>query len=265
VNTSTFPVRSLMTFYQDAFAILEEAHIQFLIGGAFAQSRLTQRDRDTKDLDIILRREDVPRMLAAFEHAGYRAEVPYPHWLAKIHSNDRYLDVLFGSGNGIVQVDDCWFRHARETEVLNRKVQLCPPEELIWSKAFVQERERFDGADVLHLLHSCARDLDWDRLLARFGHHWPVLYAHLVMFLYAYPDRRGDIPRHVIDELTGKLKQLAPNEAERVCYGTLISREQYLHDVNVLGYEDPRLPPRGNMAPADLEIWTAAIARHRTG
>jgi hypothetical protein len=111
VNTASLPVRSLATFYQDAFAILEEADIPFLIGGAFAQSRHTSRDRDTKDLDIILRREDVPRLLAAFEHAGYHADVPFPHWLAKIHSNNHYLDVLFGSGNGLVHVDDSWFAH----------------------------------------------------------------------------------------------------------------------------------------------------------
>jgi hypothetical protein len=261
VNTATLPVRSLATFYQDAFAILEEATIPFLIGGAFAQSRHTMRDRDTKDLDIIVRRKDVPGMLAAFEHAGYHADVPYPHWLAKIHSNGHYLDVLFGSGNGVVHVDDTWFAHAGEAEVLDRTVRLCPAEELMWSKAFVQERERFDGADVLHLLHACARSLDWDRLLSRFDQHWPVLFGHLVLFMFAYPDRRGDIPRHVLDDLTGRLQHLEPNDSEHACYGTLLSREQYLYDVSELGYEDARLEPRGGMTKRDLEIWTEAISK----
>lgn len=259
MNTASLPKRSLATFYQDAFAILEEAQILFLIGGAFAQSRHTQRDRDTKDLDIILRREDVPRMLVAFEHAGYQADVPYPHWLAKIHSNGQYLDVLFGSGNGVIHVDDCWFAHSVEADVLDRKVRLCPAEELLWSKAFVQERERFDGADILHLLHACARTLDWDRLLARFDRYWPVLFSHLVLFQFTYPDRRADIPRRIIDELSGRLSELEHNDAEHVCYGTILSREQYLYDVNVLGYEDARLVPRGSMTRRDLEIWTEAI------
>jgi hypothetical protein len=259
VNTASLPKRSLATFYQDAFAILEEANIPFLIGGAFAQSRHTQRDRDTKDLDIILRREDVIRMLAAFEHAGYQASVPFPHWLAKIHSNSHYLDVLFGSGNGVVHVDDLWFTHACEAEVLDRKVKLCPPEELMWSKAFVQERERFDGADVLHLLYACAPTLDWDRLLARFDRHWPVIFSHIILFMFAYPDRRGDIPRRVVEELSVRLRQLGPNHTEHVCFGTLLSREQYLYDVGVLGYEDGRLEPLGGMTERDLQIWTEAI------
>ena len=41
-------------------------------------------------------------------------------------------------------MDAEWFAHARDGEVLGLPVKLCPPEEeLIRSKAFVQERERF--------------------------------------------------------------------------------------------------------------------------
>ena len=261
MNTTDLPKRSLATFYQDAFAILAEANVEFLIGGAFAQSRYTSRDRDTKDLDIVLRRVDVDRALKAFAAAGYRTEIAYPHWLAKIHQSGHYLDVMFGSGNGAVHIDDCWFAHAVEAQVLERHVWLCPPEELIWSKAFVQERERFDGADVLHLLHCCARTLNWDRLIARFADHWPVLLSHLVLFQFAYPDRRDDIPRHVLDELIERLRRLDTNEGEHVCYGTILSREQYLFDVNTLGYEDARLEPRGGMTSGDVEIWTDAIGK----
>ena len=32
---------------------------------------------------------------------------------------------MFGSGNGVVQVDDCWFAHAVEAEVLERNVSVC--------------------------------------------------------------------------------------------------------------------------------------------
>ena len=62
------------------------------------------------------------------------------------------MDVIFNSGNGVARVDDLWFDHAPRTNVLGVIVRLSPAEEMIWSKAFIQERERFDGADVLHLL-----------------------------------------------------------------------------------------------------------------
>jgi hypothetical protein len=55
-------------------------------------------------------------------------------------------------------------------------------EETIWSKAFVMERERYDGADIAHLLRASAERLDWHRLLERFDAHWPVLLSHLILF-----------------------------------------------------------------------------------
>jgi hypothetical protein len=51
----------------------------------------------------------------------------------------------------------------------------------------------------------------------------------------------------------------APAPAERVCQGTLLSREQYLIDIEQRGYKDPRLVPSGNMSKAETERWTAAI------
>ncbi len=75
------------------------------------------------------------------------------------------------------------------------EVLLAPPEEMIWSKSFVLERERYDGADVNHLLHACGESLDWERLLHRFDRYWEVLFSHLLLFQFAYPvhpvDRAG--------------------------------------------------------------------------
>jgi hypothetical protein len=45
--------------------------------------------------------------------------------------------------------------------VLGVPVRLCPPEEIIWSKAFIMERERYDGADISHLIRACQGRLDW--------------------------------------------------------------------------------------------------------
>ena len=88
-----------------------------------------------------------------------------------------------------------------------------------------------------------------------------MLFSHIVLFMFAYPDRRGDVPRRVVDDLTERLRQLEPDDRDHVCNGTLVSREQYLHDIDVLGYEDARLEPRGAMTEHDLEIWTEAIGK----
>lgn len=251
----------LTDFYLTALDLLEASGVPFLVGGTFAYARYTGIDRETKDLDILVLPADVPRTLAAFEAAGYRTELAFPHWLAKIRQGEHVLDVIFSSGNGVARVDDEWFAHAAESEVLGRRLRLCPLEELVWTKAFVQERERFDGADVLHLLHDAGRDMDWPRLLARFGEHWPVLLGHLVSFHFVYPDRRDCVPPGLIAEMAQRLAAQPKEPHNRTCFGTLLSREQYLHDVTQLGYVDARLQPQGTMTPAEVAIWTAAIRR----
>jgi hypothetical protein len=251
----------LATCYMAALDLLEAQRIPFLVGGTFAYARYTSIDRETKDLDVFVRPEDVDRARHAFEAAGYRTDLPFPHWLAKVRHGDCVMDVIFSSGNGIARVDDEWFAHAAESEVLGRRLQLCPIEEIIWSKSFVQERERFDGADVLHLLYEAGRDINWPRLLARFGEYWPVLLGHLITFHFAYPDRRDRLPPGLIAELSARLAAQPTEPANRVCYGTLLSREQFLHDVEHLGYEDARLEPRGRMTREQLRIWTDAIGR----
>jgi hypothetical protein len=265
VNTGTVPTPGdpRHDFYVDALGVLETTALPFAVGGAFAHSRYTGRDRDTKDLDVILRREDVPSALAAFEDAGYQVAMPFPHWLGKVHRQGQYIDVVFSSGNAIVTVDDQWFIHATPGEVLGIPVALCPAEELLWSSAFVQERERYDGAAVLHLLHARALFFDWPRLLSRFASNWPVLLSYLVLFRFVYPDRRADVPDGVVNELLDRLRQQQAEPDNPLCLGTLLSREQYLFDLEQLGYADARLRPHGEMTPEQAEIWTRAIETRR--
>jgi hypothetical protein len=248
-------------FYGHALTILAAAGVPFLVGGAYALHRYTGIERHTKDLDIFVRPHDAGRVLAALRAAGYHAALVYPHWLGKASCGEDFVDVIFGSGNGVAVVDDGWFAHAVEDEVLGLPVKLAPAEEMIWSKAFVMERERYDGADVAHLLHGCAERLDWNRLLARFGEHWRVLFAHLVLFGFIYPGECTRIPPWVTRGLMRRLEtelEAGPADA-RVCRGTLLSREQYLADVECWGYRDARLRPLGAMTPEQVALWTRAI------
>ena len=158
-------------------------------------------------------------------------------------------------------VDDLWFAHARPGPVLGVPVRLCPPEEMIWSKAFIMERERYDGADVAHLIQACGRELDWRRLLGRFGRHWRVLLSHLILFGFIYPGERAMRSRRGDGRPPAPARPGAgrPAEDARVCDGTLLSRQQYLVDIDARGYADGRLAPRGEMTAADIAHWTAAI------
>jgi hypothetical protein len=252
----------LAAFYTDALTLLEASGIPFLLGGSFALARYTNLDRHTKDLDVFVRPSDLARTLGLFDAEGYETELTFPHWLAKIKRGMSVIDVIFSSGNGVARVDDEWFAHAAEGVVLGRRVQLCPPEELVWSKAFVLERERFDGADVAHLLREAGREIDWRRLLARFGSRWPVLFSHLTLFFFIYPDQRDVVPAGLMEELAGRLTRLTVEPDNHVCFGTLLSREQYLSDLERHGYLDARVSPHGSMTPDEVRVWTDAIDKH---
>jgi hypothetical protein len=112
----------------------------------------------------------------------------------------RALTSFFCSGNGLATIDDIWFEEARETDVLGMRVRVAPPEELIWQKASIMERERFDGADVAQLLANCASRIHWRRLIQRFEPDWRVLWSHLVLFGFIFPSKRHLIPLEVVKE-----------------------------------------------------------------
>jgi hypothetical protein len=248
-------------FYRRVMHELEGSGVPFLVGGAYAFERYTGIARHTKDFDLFVHPRDVDRALAVLSADGCETETPFPHWLAKAHCGDEVVDLIFSSGNGVALVDDLWFQHATEDTVFDVPVRLIPAEEMIWSKAFIMERERFDGADVAHILRARADTLDWPRLLARFGEHWRVLLQHLVAFGFIYPCERTRVPAAVVRELMGRLdRELTRPAPDRVCQGTLISRAQYLVDVEHWGYADPRLAPAGNMTSEERERWTAGIA-----
>src|ERR1700704_1365586 len=174
-------------FYQIVMQLLVRNRIEFLIGGAYALGHYTGLSRDTKDFDLMLRPKDVPMALVACRNAGYEADFTFTHWLAKIWSATSFIDVIFRAGNGLGEVDDLWFRKAPVASVLGISVKIAPPEELIWQKAYVMERERFDGADIIHILASRAPGIDWARLIERFGPDWRVLMSHLILFGFVFP------------------------------------------------------------------------------
>lgn len=252
---------STRQFYCHALTTLRGAGVRFLVGGAYAFHHYTGIERHTKDLDVFVRPGDIEQALRAFAEAGYESELTFPHWLGKAHCGDDCVDIIFSSGNGLCTVDEEWFEHAEPANILGESVRLIPAEEMLWSKGFVLERERYDGADVAHLLRATASTLDWERVLRHFGAQWRVLYSHLVLFGFVYPGERTAIPSGVMRGLARRLEMEATQPATgrmRVCDGTLISREQYLIDITEWGYRDGRLV-EGAMEPDEIQLWTDAI------
>ena len=247
-------------FYRDVLETLNAAKIAFLVGGGHAFAMYSAISRKTKDMDLFVQPTDVEVTLRTLADKHYETELCFPHWLGKIYYQRDFIDLIFSSGNGVCTVDDGWFEHAVAGQVLDVPVIFCPPEEMIWAKAFVMERERYDGADVAHLIRACAPRLDWRRLLERFGPHWRVLLSHLVLFGFIYPSERSLVPFPIVESLMDQLQKekVDPLSRNRVCRGTLLSRTQYRDDVESWGYDDGRQLPCGPMTAEQAAQWTAA-------
>ena len=250
-------------FYARSMRALVAADVSFLVGGAYAFERYTGIARHTKDFDIFVRPTDVDRVFEVLGASGCETEMTFPHWLAKAKCDGELVDIIFSSGNGVATVDEAWFKHAIEETVLGVPVLLMPAEEMIWSKGFIMERERYDGADIAHLLQARAECLDWRRLLTRFGRHWRVLFSHLVLFGFIYPSERARIPAWVLAEFARRLSRettaIPVSDPSPVCRGPLLSRAQYLPDIEERGYRDVRLTHESAMNEADIELWTEGI------
>lgn len=247
-------------FYQNVLRELNQAAVPYLVGGAFALNHYAGIERPTKDLDLFIHLNDYDDIRDALEEANLQVELTYPHWLAKVHHEEDFVDLIFNSGNGIAEVDDLWFEYAIPVELFGISTRLCPVEETIWSKAFIMERERFDGADIAHLILARGKTIDWERLLKRFDEHWRPLLSHLTLFGFIYPAQRNIVPGWVMSTLVEKLKQEidTPSSEQPVCGGTLLSREQYADDIDKKHFVDARVAPHGNLTKGEAEKWTEA-------
>ncbi|HEX4385980.1 MAG TPA: hypothetical protein VH083_23645 [Myxococcales bacterium] len=229
--------------HQGALAALQKAGLEPMVGGAYALRTHTGIWRDTKDLDLFLRKDRIEEALAVLDRAGYRTEYTDRLWIAKAFLGPYFIDLIFSSGNGIAIVDEHWRRRALTRPVLELDSLIVPAEEMIWSKSFIQERERFDGADIHHLLRCKGAELDWKHLLMRFGDaHWEILLVHLITFRFSFPSDKEQVPGWVMRELIQRMEKAEAGKlrSEKICRGTLLSRQQYLHETNVLGYRDSR-------------------------
>jgi hypothetical protein len=161
-------------------------------------------------------------------------------WLAKVFKGEYFIDIIFDTVNNICTVDDTWFEHATECQFVDCHVKMLPPEELIWCKIYVQNRERYDGADVNHIMLRYGKNMDWNRLLYRLDQHWHLLLAQILLFQFVYPSDFHDIiPKWLFDELMRRAAEQydLPPAQEHVCRGPIIDQTQYAVDVKEWDYK----------------------------
>ena len=125
--------------YGEALEALDRSGIRYMLGGALALNAYTGIWRDTKDLDVFVPKELVPRVLETLQEAGFETGVEDPLWLAKAWRGDFFADVIHATHNGTGPVKESWFAYAEEIFVLGRRVLVVSVEETILIAPKVRE------------------------------------------------------------------------------------------------------------------------------
>lgn len=228
------------TFYNEAIALLKQNEKPFIIGGGIAMVQHTKMERCSKDLDIFIKPSDYMSILQLFAEQGFEVQVYDVRWLAKILKGNHYIDLIFSSVNNICRVDDTWFDRAVIGRFGEQEVWFLSAEDLLWCKSYIWNRERFDGADINHLLLTVGEQLNWKYLMEKLDPHWHLLLAELLLFQFVYPnDYRRIIPQWVFDNLMARAHQQyqLPPPIQKVCRGPLIDNTQYSIDIKQLDYK----------------------------
>jgi Nucleotidyl transferase of unknown function (DUF2204) len=222
--------------FREVLTLLQEARLSFAVAGAAALQEHTGICRYTKDLDLFLSAPEASKALLLLHEHGFKTEVRDPVWLAKAHRGEFFVDLITGMSNGVLAVDASWIERLRPARVFGVKTRVLAPEELLVSKLFVARRERFDGADIAHIIYASRGGLEWDRVMLLSGEHWEVLLWALVLFRYVYPGQTDYVPRWVWQELLTRFQREVNSPDLTASFrGSLIDDRMFAIDVNEWG------------------------------
>lgn len=225
--------------FREVLTLFEEWQRPYAVAGAFALRQHTGVCRFTKDLDLFLTSRDASNALRCLERHGFECEVRDPVWLAKAHRDGFYVDLITGMSNGVFAVDPSWIERAYPAMVCGVASRVLAPEELIVSKLFVTRRERFDGADIAHIVFGSGGNLQWDRIRQLVGDHWEILLWALMLFRYVYPAHTDYVPKGLWQDLLERLAEeiRAPSPSARF-RGSLVDEAMFAIDIEEWGLDD---------------------------
>lgn len=222
--------------------VMNQTGVPYAVGGAYAVYAYTGGWRNTKDLDFFLRPVDLRPVLDTYAAAGYETEVRDRLWLAKVHERPFLLDLLFAVRHAKrLVVSDDWFETTQPALLLGAPTRLLSLEEVIATKVYLAARDRFDGADIVHLILAVRGRVDWQRIIGLLRGDEEILLWHLMLFRFVYPGHDDYLPGGLMEEVFDRIKagRRAPRHV-KAFRGLLLDPESFAMDVREWGYEDAR-------------------------
>jgi hypothetical protein len=227
------------SLYREVLVAMNQRQIPYAVAGAFALQKYTGIWRLTKDLDLFVKPESVAPALENLRQHNFWCETLDPVWLSKAHRGDYFVDLISGMSNAVIVVDDSWMRRAQPAIIAGVRSRIIAAEDLVASKLFVTRRERFDGADIAHIIYRMRGALDWQRILELAGEHWEMVLWELIFFRYIYPAHSDFVPPALWEDLLSRYKELVAHPDPMAPFrGSLVDENIFSIDVKDWGLED---------------------------
>ena len=228
-----------VTLYREVLQAMNEHGLPYAVAGAFALQKYTGISRITKDLDLFMKPEDIPKALEYLAELGFRCETPDPVWLSKAHRGEYFVDLISGMSNAVIVVDDGWMQRTLPAVIAGVPSRIISVEDLLASKLFVVRRERFDGADIAHIIYRTRGKLNWDRVLELAGEHWEMVLWTLMLFRYVYPAQTHYVPPALWQDLLSRYRHAVQHPDPLAPFrGSLVDDNMFSIDVNDWGLPD---------------------------
>jgi hypothetical protein len=179
--------------------------IPFALGGGLAIGVYTGKGRYTKDLDLYVlpqHREEAIKMVTECGMADYFDTKPYDReWIYRAYKDDAIVDSIWAMANKRAMVDEGWLDRGPLIQMFDQEFRVIPPEELIWSKLYVLQRDRCDWPDILNLICATGSDLDWNHLIRRVAEDLPLIKGLVSVFSWISPERAALLPSWIWQKL----------------------------------------------------------------
>jgi predicted nucleotidyltransferase len=147
-------------------AALRDAGVPFALGGSLA-AWVRGGPESCNDLDLVVRKEDAERALAALAETGMKPEHPPEGWLLKAWDGDLLVDLIYQIVG--TPITDEVLERADELSVFSLPMRVLRLEDVVSSKLLALNDHELDYEPVLGIVRAVREQLDWDEVASRTG------------------------------------------------------------------------------------------------
>jgi hypothetical protein len=157
------PFSDLEATLKKAASALRGADVPFLLGGSLA-SWARGGPESRHDLDLMIKREDVERAVAALAEAGMRAEDPPEEWLVKAWDGDVLVDLIFAPKG--LPIDDEVIARGDDMAVLSMQMRVMAIEDVLITKIMAIDEHHIRFESLLPIARALREQVDWTHVRA---------------------------------------------------------------------------------------------------